>query len=429
MGVTRYGEIPKQISAWSAPRAICAILAAAAGLIFIACPGRAHSAADALSYQVQVDTVMTHDDGKFLWYHPRAVPFPESGRIHTLMTLQKHLRVSDYYSGLYVMHSADLGKSWSPPDGRPELDWRKDGQVTIAVADVTPGWHAQTQKVIAVGAQVRYSPKGAQLEDQPLAHQTAYAVYDPKTQEWSRWQTLAMPSAEKFNLARSACAQWLVQADGTVLLPFYFGTNARNPFQVTVVQCRFDGKKLAYVKHGTELSLPMVRGLCEPSLAKFQGKYYLTIRNDLKGYVAVSDDGLHYGPIQPWVFDDGAELGSYNTQQHWLQHSDGLFLVYTRKGANNDHIIRHRAPLFIAEVDPATLRVKRKSERVLLPERGGEMGNFGASAITPDESWVTVSEGIWSDDARKRGAKGATLIARVQWSKPNRDLQSERIPP
>jgi hypothetical protein len=31
--------------------------------------------------------------------------------------------------------------------------------------------------------------------------------------------------------------------------------------------------------------------------------------------------------------DDGAELGSYNTQQHWLSHGDGLFLMYTRRGA------------------------------------------------------------------------------------------------
>lgn len=407
-------------------RIIFSILAAVAVLLAIVMASPAQSTGDALSYQIQVDTVMTHDDGQFLWYHPRAVAFPapESGHLQTLMTLQKHLRISDYYSGLFIMQSADLGKSWSAPDGRPELDSRKDGDaVTIAVADVTPGWHAPTKKIIAVGAQVRYSPKGAQLEDQPLAHQTAYAIFDPKTQEWSRWQTLAMPKEEKFNFARSACAQWLVQADGAILLPFYFGKNARDPFQVTVVQCRFDGEKLEYVKHGTELSLPVVRGLCEPSLAKFQGKYYLTIRNDLKGYVAVSDDGLHYGPIQPWLFDDGQEVGSYNTQQHWLQHSDGLFLIYTRKGANNDHIIRHRAPLFIAEVDAATLRIKRKSERVLIPERGGEMGNFGACAITPDESWVTVSEGIWSDDARKRGAKGATLIARVKWSKPNRDLR------
>ena len=109
-----------------------------------------------------------------------------------------------------------------------------------------------------------------------------------------------------------------------------------------------------------------------------------------------------------------------NTQQHWLAHQDGLFLVYTRRGASNDHILLHRAPLFMAQVDADRLQVIRRTERVLVPERGGELGNFGAAAINARESWVTVSEGVWSDDARRRGAKGATFVARVRWSKPNK---------
>lgn len=374
----------------------------------------------ALSYHVQLDTVMEHDDGTFLWYHPRAAACSKN---QVVMTLQKHLRVSDYYSGLYVMESNDLGKTWSQPELKPTLDWRKSGNVTVAVADVTPGWHAKTRKLIAVGAQVRYSPKGKQLEDEPRSNQTAYAVFDPASKAWSEWKLLPVPHESRFNFARSACSQWLTQKDGTVLLPLYFGNNAKEPYSATVAAYAFDGQALKYLKHGNELTLPEVRGLCEPSIVAFQGKYYLTLRNDLKGYVCVSDDGLNYTPIQPWIFDDGTELGSYNTQQHWLSHSDGLFLVYTRRGANNDHIIRHRAPLFMAEVDPKTLRVKRSTEQVLIPERGGEMGNFGASAISSHESWVTVSEGIWNDDARKRGAKGATFIARIQWSKPNQDVK------
>ena len=82
--------------------------------------------------------------------------------------------------------------------------------------------------------------------------------------------------------------------------------------------------------------------------------------------MSVSDDGLQFAEPKPWTFDDGAELGSYNTQQHWLAHSDGLFLVYTRRGANNDHIVRHRAPLFMAQVDPddaASHPRHRKSRR------------------------------------------------------------------
>ena len=163
----------------------------------------------------------------------------------------------------------------------------------------------------------------------------------------------------------------------------------------------------------------VVRGLVEPSIVRFRGRYFLTIRNDVKGYVTASEDGLRYASIKPWTFDDGSELGSYNTQQHWLAHSDGLYLVYTRRGADNDHIFRHRAPLFIAQVDPDGLHVIRRTERVLIPERGATLGNFGAAAVSENESWVTVAEGIWNDEARQRGAEGAVFVARVIWSQPH----------
>jgi len=339
------------------------------------------------------------------------------------MTLQKHLRVSDHYSGLSVMRTSDLGKSWTDPDPRPELDWvREPSGVDIAVADVTPGWHPQSGRLIAVGAQVRYSRDGRQLEDQPRAHQTAYAVFDPKTDHWSRWKRLEMPPGDDFNFARNACAQWLVEPDGSVLMPFYIGTSTREPRSVTVVRCSFDGRQLTYEGHGNVMSLDVARGLVEPSLVKLHGSYYLTIRNDVKGYVTVSEYGLNYRAIKPWTFDDGKELGSYNTQQHWLAHSDGLFLVYTRRGADNDHMFRHRAPLFIGQVDPEKLHVVRSTERVLVPERGATLGNFGAAAINENESWVTVAEGIWNDAARQRGADGSLFVARVVWAKPNRLL-------
>jgi hypothetical protein len=181
----------------------------------------------------------------------------------------------------------------------------------------------------------------------------------------------------------------------------------------------FDGKQLRYIRHGNEFDLNVERGLVEPSIVFFGGRYFLTMRNDLRGYVSVSDDGLHFAPMKAWTFDDGEELGSYNTQQHWLAHSAGLFLVYTRRGANNDHIIRHRAPLFMAQVNPQTLQVIRRTERIVIPERGGEFGNFGAAAINANESWITVSEGVWDAASRERGAKGATYVARIIWSKPN----------
>jgi len=164
------------------------------------------------------------------------------------------------------------------------------------------------------------------------------------------------------------------------------------------------------------------RGIHEPSLTRYAGRYWLTIRSDDSAFVTTSEDGLNYEPLAEWKFDDGAVLGSYNTQQHWVTHSGGLFLVYTRRGANNDHIFRHRAPLFMARVDPERKVVIRSTERVLLPERGVPMGNFGANNITPEETWVSVGENMWPYAGKPptdRGAEGALLIARIRWNCPN----------
>lgn len=380
-------------------------------------------AADPVGFTVKLETVMNHDDGKFLWFHPRAAAIPNAGHgtPSVVMTIQKHLMVSDYYSGLHFMTREGADGPWSGPSLPAELDRHQqpDG-VTISVADVTPAYHAKTGKVIAIGCRVRYSPAGKQLDDVKRSHQTVYAIFDPKSGKWTPWQVLELPAEDQFNFARNACSQWLVKPDGTLLIPLYIGTSAKARYSTTVAECRFDGGKLTFVKTGNVLRLDVARGLYEPSLIAFGGGYYLTLRNDERGYVSKSGDGLHFAEPKPWTFDDGKELGSYNTQQHWLAHSEGLFLIYTRRGANNDHIIRNRAPLFMAQVNPETLQVLRSTEKVVVPERGAELGNFGACVISESESWVTVSEGMFMKDSKARGAEGATFVARILWSKPNR---------
>ena len=295
----------------------------------------------AVPFTTRLETVLAHDDGQFLWYHPRAAAIPKAAvdaDPEVLITLQKHLRTSDHDSGLSVLGSHDTGRTWAGPRPVAELDWvHEAGGVDVAVADVTPQFHPRSGKVLAVGAQVRYSPRGEQLEDRPRANQTAYAVLDPKTGRWTRWRRIEMPSGESFNFARSACAQFVVEADGSVLLPFYVARSADVPYSVTVVRCTFDGDVLAYREHGDVLSSDVNRGLYEPSLARIGDRYFLTIRNDRKGYVTMGGDGLHYRPVKPWAFDNGAGPGEYNTQQHWLTHGDGLFVVYTRRGEQRPH--------------------------------------------------------------------------------------------
>jgi hypothetical protein len=375
-------------------------------------------------FDVKAEPAFKELSSKFCWFHPRVAALPgfgKGGQPAVVMTIQKHLSADDHYSGMYFLRTDDLGRTWTGPTEIPELAWQAgENNETIAVADVTPGWHARSGKLIAIGIKLRYSQQGAQLLDKPRSHECAYATFDPKTNQWTKWKLLATPhTQDKFFLVAPGCVQWLSQEDGSLLIPMYFKGKTGSDYTTTVLHVSFDGQEMKYLKHGDELTVPGGRGLCEPSLVKFQDKYFLTLRNDATAYVTTSTDGLTFQPIQKWTFDDGRELGSYNTQAHWLVHSGGLFLTYTRRGANNDHIARNRAPIFVAQVDPEKLRVLRDTERPLLPERGVMLGNFGAAPITPNESWVTDAEYILSNTPHPKGADGTTWVGRVLWSQPN----------
>ena len=236
----------------------------------------------------------------------------------------------------------------------------------------------------------------------------------------------------------AGCVQWLEEPNGDVLIPvFYHKMNPkkaaetnRDAFEVDnwmksddfglttmIVRCRFDGDKLTYVEHGDELGMRGGRGVYEPSITRFGKNYYLTLRADKTGYVARSRDGLRYEPLKEWKFDDGTELGSYNTQQHWVTHSGGLYLVYTRRGANNDHVFRHRAPLFIARVDPENLTVLRATERGA--DSRGRRGAWAISASrrsAPPKTWVTTT-GVPArrkKEHRQRGVPGPHPVEPAQ---------------
>lgn len=399
---------------------ICAIVVST----LLVAGGRSADSAEPLGFTVRTDVPLRALSADFCWFHPRAAAIPGAGAHggpRVILTLQQHLRASDHYTGLYFMRSDDLGATWTPPVLPPELDWQQESDdVDIAVCDVTPGWHAPSQRLIAIGTKLRYSRTGEQLTEVPGGYQCAYAAYDPASDAWTTWKLLETPDLEgRFYQLAPGCVQWLVRDDGDLLVPCYFKGPTGSDYISTVLRCRFDGQTMTLVEVGDELAMAGGRGLVEPSLAKFGDRYFLTLRNDDGGYVTTSADGLHFAPRKPWTFDDGEDLGSYNTQQHWLVHSDGLFLSYTRKGANNDHIFRHRAPLFVAQVDPERLTVIRSTEQVAIPDRGAPLGNFGASAISASESWITDAEYILSDTPDPRGADGSVFVSRIRWERPN----------
>jgi hypothetical protein len=363
----------------------------------------------------------TDDDTYWMQARPAIIPTKDITRPQAVITLQKTDRVGTHmYHGLADMWSSDLGTTWTAPAELREVDrvTHKDGLLEAPV-DMTPQWHAKTGKLLATGATFFQDLKTRKNVPRGPSD-TAYTVYDPMTKKWSQWRRLNKPDDPKFFFSRAGCTQRVDLPNGDILLPIYFYHKTPGEVNyVAVARCTFDGEKLTYKEHGSELTVDLNAkrkrtGLYEPSLTLFDGKYLLTLRADEGAYVASSDDGLNYSEPKPWRFDNGEPLGSYNTQQHWVTHSDAVYLSYTRRGANNDNIMRHRAPLFIARVDPEKLVVERATEQILLPNLGSAFGNFGVCNVTPHETWVVDC---------LVGAKPGTdnvYLAKIRWSRPNK---------
>ena len=386
---------------------------------------------------IEKQTLFRNRDGKGkTWFHPRVCMVPdnaaenESGTA-ALMTLQE-IGGSDYFGPVHWSMSRDGGRHWSDPEpipalGRQPVPNRDDG-LMAAVCDVTPQYHPPTGTVLALGHVVFYKGEYFARKEQ-LAR---YPVYVTRSQsgEWSVRKVLEWDDPRGSHIYTNNCGQRVVLPNGDIQMAFTFGADAKARM-VAGVQSSFDGDLLRVKQVGKPMYNRVGRGLLEPSVTKFAEKFWITIRaEDNRGYVSVSDDGLNWEPQQPWMWDDGTPLEMSTTQQHWLTHSDGLFLVYTRKDPSNRNVIRWRSPLWVARVDPERRRLIKATERVVLPLVGDGvdganevalMGNFNVTNVSPHESWVTVGE--WMPRA---GYRGDVLLARIRWSQPNRQGRREK---
>ncbi|MEZ6048333.1 MAG: sialidase family protein [Planctomycetaceae bacterium] len=358
-------------------------------------------------------------DGVYCWVHPRAGAIP--GETPSVVMTMQHLwlKGSDVFQPLKEMRTDDLGKSWSGPSDTTFAHRDEEGEVTVGVCDFTPQWHAKTGKLLGVGHTVRY--KDIHVQKGRRKRETSYAVYDNEKRAWSDWDVVQMPDMQnKFYHAGAGCAQRVDLPNGEILIPYYF-SDGNNPFRkATVMRCQFDGEKLSYLEYGTEIDIPTERGALEPSLTFFQDEYFMTIRHgDGHGYVARSKDGLNFEPHQPWKWDDGSVLSTGDTQQHWVSHQEGLYLVFTYKRDDNKHVFRQRAPLFMAEVNAENLTLKKDTLQVLVPERGARLGNFAVATVSPHETWVTVAEWMQPVGCEKYGSDNSVYAVKIKWSKPN----------
>lgn len=353
-------------------------------------------------------------DGKSCWVHARCVidrSFPGDQRM--LVTLQKSLMGTsegtwDIFGPLHMMTSEDGGARWSQPAVQPGLaPWvENDGahQRQVVISDFTGQWHVASGVILGLGHTVRY--RDGELLPNPRQRETVWSVLKPGGSQWSKAELLEMPDQELYFCAGAGSIQWVEKPNGDLLVPIYFrplserpkpGHGPHAPTRVVVMECGFDGSRLYLKRLGNPLTVEGYRGLGEPSIAQGEGSYWMTLRNGEGAYYATSQDGLHYGAPQRWRFDDGQLLESVDTQAHWAKVGHRLFLVYTRRTGENDHIVRYRAPLFVAEVDQESGVLIRESEQIAIPERGAQLGNFGVTQCADESALICASE--WMENA------------------------------
>lgn len=377
---------------------------------------------DALVASVAREILINGTETGQSWFHPRCCMVPHGAGSRVFMTLQT-ITGSDYYQAVHSMTSDDKGHSWTAPTLVPGLGRvERDGGVEEGVCDVVPQWHAPTRSVLAMGHNVYY--RGGRLTQPSAERWPTYSVLNEEGTWATQRARLQWDDSRASAMYSCGCGQREVLPNGDLLIPLSYGPKGRAYRDVSTLRCGFDGKTITPHQLGAELRVAKGRGLLEPSVARFRDRYLLTIRaEDGHGYVAVSNDGLDWREMKPWAWEDGSALEMSTTQQHWLMHSEAPYLVYTRKTPENARLMRWRAPLFMARVDPDRLCLIRETEQMVLPIVGDPtgnpkkvplMGNFHTVAVSPQESWITVGE-----ETVISGGKGNLLVARVHWSRPN----------
>ena len=301
------------------------------------------------------------------------------------------LAVSDMaYDGQYIV-SYDGGRTFSTPTNNSAIS-RQEGDVIYSIMLTAECYSKKYDVFFALGLEVKSYVNAVAPE---LESKLVYQLRDKNTLE---------PVGEPIYLPFPFESPYPVQhgqpieyENGDFLISFDYNVNGKA--RVVTVRYSFDGENFAVAEAGTPLiNDGLYRGYCEPSVAKYGDKYYMTIRSNENAYLAWSDDGLIFSEPVLWKFDDGSIIGSCNTQQAWICHENALFLVYTRNGANNDHVMRNRAPLFMAKFDEDKKCLIKATEIVLVPDRGASLASMiGSCRISANESYICVAENMQAD--------------------------------
>ena len=243
-------------------------------------------ATDPVGYSIDLSKASSGFDGSSCWVHARAGMLRDSsksasGHATAIMTTQKLLLSgSDIFYALNELRSSDGGATWTVPrqidsfarqtfsetdkplptgaDIAPHL--LQPGDQTT-VCDFVPKWHAQSKRLLGIGHTVWYRNNKV-MHVRPRG--IAYAVYDSETGKWGKWECVKLPRGLRFQCAGSGSQQRVDLLNGDILVPVYHKEPLAKQYASTVCRCSFDGTTLKYIEHGSELSVPVKRGLYEP---------------------------------------------------------------------------------------------------------------------------------------------------------------------
>lgn len=344
-------------------------------------------------------------DKKKCIVHARCCYTPE-----IMVATAQYLNVegSDVFDGIMFSTSVDEGKTWSEFKASEGLGSVFDGDYRIVGSDATPMYHKKTGKILLLGHTAEYEKNA--LSPINRKRYTFYSVYNKEKNEFSKMKFIEMPAG--FEQCGNGSGQSVELENGELLIPVYYKKQGKTAMYSAVIRCSFDGREIKMLEMGNSLTIDIERGLYEPSVVFHEGMYYMTMRNDECACVAKSVDGLHYTDLQHWKWDDGSLVDSYNTQQHWMKVNGKLCLVYTRRGAGNDHVFRHRAPLFAAEVKD--MKLVRDSEIAVVCERGARLGNFCATEYKDGKAIIMAAEWMQPKGCEKYGSDNSVFISVIE---------------
>ena len=212
------------------------------------------------------------------------------------------------------IHTSDLGRTWSPPMESQNLLGIPRGEEVFEKPLFWLFHHRRSGRLFAIGAThfMRDAGKGSGYKMETIDEGDSKGLH-PNTMGWSEWdfkrgdflpwKPITMsPHIQKYHRIWPR-AQFETE-DGSILVPMYGRENTASPFTTVVVARITVGEKdLELTELGGTLRNDTARGIGEPCIIRFDGKFYISIRHDNCSYVSVSDDGLNYAPLRQWTFD------------------------------------------------------------------------------------------------------------------------------